>query len=135
MGSALSRCTPRSSRGGGLSETGQRMLDRQPNWLIQPSRWRPQTCDHQPVRYRTPTPYPKEGRKRIDEHLHTGKTHAPEKTLIIVAPVVVSHVEVVTPLRKHTALPPHQPHLRNQQAPLTITWEVSPRLHRFERVP
>jgi hypothetical protein len=136
MGSAFSRCTSRNSGGAGsaFSEIGQRILDRQPNWLTPPTRWRSQTCPHQPVRYRTPTPYPKEDRKRIEEPTEAASIHVPEKALIIETPVV-SHFEVANRYRKHTPMQLHKPQLQKPQAAVTITWEVSPRLNRFERVP
>jgi hypothetical protein len=137
MGSALSRCTSRNSGGAaasGLSEIGQKILDRQPNWLITPTRWRSQTCTHQPVRYRTPTPYPKDDRKPLDEHPESTTLHVPEKAVIIETPVM-SHVEVANPPRKHRlTTQPFKPLVQKPPAAVTITWEVAPRLNRFERV-
>ncbi|KAK4183542.1 hypothetical protein QBC35DRAFT_393649 [Podospora australis] len=130
MGSAVSRCNSKnSSTTSSFSEIGQKVLDKQPNWLVTPSRWRSSHhCSHQPVRYRTPTPYPKDDRKRCDD------LHLPEKTLIIEAPVA-THIEVASPApHKH----PHQglqsPPKQQIQA-VTITWEQHhPRLNRFERI-
>ncbi|GAB1317845.1 hypothetical protein MFIFM68171_08055 [Madurella fahalii] len=132
MGSAISRCTTRNSGAtSGLAEIGQKILDRQPNWLITPTRWRSQTCAHQPVRYRTPTPYPKDDRKRLEESAHV---HMPEKAVIIETPVV-SHLELAEPPHKQAPMRPHIPHVQLPQPALTITWELHPRLNRFERVP
>jgi hypothetical protein len=122
---------------------GQKVLDRQPNWLVPPTRWRAQACDHQPVRYRTPTPYPKEDRKRMKEPSHATRPatrsatiHIPEKTLLIETPVV-SHVEVAQPYRKQAGMQPLMTTIptQNPQAALKITWDMSPRRNRFERVP
>ncbi|KAK4097116.1 hypothetical protein N658DRAFT_434656 [Parathielavia hyrcaniae] len=136
MGSAFSRCTSRHSgtSGSGVSELGQRIIDRQPNWLIPPTRWQSQTCTHQPVRHRTPTPYPKDDRKRIEEPAKTASIHVPDKALVIESPVV-SHVEVASRCRKRAATQPFKANVQKPQAALTITWEVSPRVNRFERVP
>ncbi|KAK4641706.1 hypothetical protein QC761_512690 [Podospora bellae-mahoneyi] len=134
MGSAISRCNSNSrsnshghGTGPGISEMGQKIFERQPNWLTPPSKWRSHHCSHQPVRYRTPTPYPKDDRKRCDYTL----LH--EKNMIIETPVA-DHIEVKKPSQKHPAMM-HSRH--GQQLPpnstLTITWESHPRLNRFER--
>ncbi len=142
MGSALSRCASTSRNSGAAAsgvaraDMGQRILDRQPNWLIPPARWRPQTCTHQPVRYRTPTPYPKEDRKRLDEDAQPGGTvHVPEKAVVVETPVASHHEVVANPPRKQhkPATRPPKPLLQKPPAVMTITWEVSPRLNRFER--
>ncbi|KAK4099176.1 hypothetical protein N658DRAFT_430505 [Parathielavia hyrcaniae] len=140
MGSAFSRCTSSNSGGPGtgFSEIGQKILDRQPNWLVPPTRWQSQTCIHQPVRYRTPTPYPKDVRKRIQEPADTVTIHVPEKALTIdmeEAPVV-SHFEVANPYRNtHPPKQPFKSQVQKPQAALTVTWGLAPRLNRFERVP
>jgi hypothetical protein len=142
MGSALSRCTSRSSGGAssGISEMGQKIFDKQPNWIIPPARWRTQPCNQHPVRYRTPTPYPKDDRKRVEEPTSAAIVVVPEKPFVLETPAV-SHVEVVTPHRKHAITQPRsahghprRPHAQNPQTPVTITWEMAPRLNRFERV-
>ncbi|KAK4122007.1 hypothetical protein N657DRAFT_635448 [Parathielavia appendiculata] len=129
-------CTSRNSgaAGSGFSDIGQKILDRQPNWLIPPTRWRPQTFTHQPIRYRTPTPYPKDDRKRMEEPAETASIHVPEKALIIETPVV-NHFEMANLYRKHTCAQPFKPQVQKPQAALTISWELAPRLNRFERVP
>lgn len=136
MGSALSRCTSRNSPGAattGFSEMGQKILDRQPNWLIPPSKWRSQACSHRPVRYRTPTPYPKDDRKPLEDDVtRSCAVHIPEKALIIETPVVIHH-EVHCSEKPLALAQPPKPRLEKPQAPLAITWEVSPRLNRFER--
>ncbi len=142
MGSALSRCATTSRNSGAAksgfarAEMGQKILDRQPNWLIPPAKWRPQTCTHQPVRYRTPTPYPKEDRKRLDEHGQlAGTLHVPEKAIVLETPVT-SHHEVAANAHRKQHKPvtrPPKPLLQKPPAAMTITWEVSPRLNRFER--
>ena len=135
MGSALSRCTSRGAGAApsGLSEMGQKILDRQPNWIIPPARWRTQTCNQHPVRYRTPTPYPKEDRKRMEEPASAATVVVPEKAFVLES-AAVSHVEVVSTPRKHSMIQQRRPHAQAPQGPLTITWEMSPRLNRFERV-
>ncbi|KAH6623324.1 hypothetical protein F5144DRAFT_496836 [Chaetomium tenue] len=134
MGSALSRCTSRSSGAApsGLSEMGQKILDRQPNWIIPPARWRTQTCSEHPVRYRTPTPYPKEDRKRMEEPASNATVVVPEKAFVLESSTV-SHVEVVSTPHKHGIVQQRRPHAQAPQT-LKITWEMSPRLNRFERV-
>ncbi|KAK4166930.1 hypothetical protein QBC43DRAFT_312652 [Cladorrhinum sp. PSN259] len=123
MGSAVSRCNGRhSGTTTGLSEIGQKILDRQPNWLVTPSKWRSHHSEHHPVRYRTPTPYPKDHRKRLlDDSIENGN----EKILIIETPTV-HHVDV--------AAAPHSQHIKFPSSTITITWESHPRrLNRFER--
>ncbi|KAK4132691.1 hypothetical protein BT67DRAFT_75739 [Trichocladium antarcticum] len=135
MGSALSRCSSRNSTNPppGLGERGQKMFDRQPNWLVPPSRWR-RHGTHQPVRYRTPTPYPKDGRKQLGDDQLVG-SHIPEKIPVIETPVV-SHLGVAEqPRKRRPNRHPAQSSVQRPQAPLKITWEQSPRLNRFERVP
>ncbi len=137
MGSTLSRCTSRNSPGAatsGFSEMGQKILDRQPNWLIPPTKWRSQACSHRPVRYRTPTPYPKDDRKRLEDDgaARTCTVHIPEKALIIETPVV-SHLEMHCEKPLAVVQPPSKPRLEKPHSPLAITWDVSPRLNRFER--
>ncbi|KAK4463546.1 hypothetical protein QBC42DRAFT_250457 [Cladorrhinum samala] len=131
MGSAISRCNSRHSDAtAGLSDVGQKVFKRQPNWLVTPSKWRSHQCDHQPVRYRTPTPYPKDDRKRIDDHN--------EKVLIIETPTI-HRVELGRGLPSEkvpvTSLKPHNnPHMKFPTSTVTITWECHPRrLNRFER--
>ncbi|KAK4203471.1 hypothetical protein QBC40DRAFT_24292 [Triangularia verruculosa] len=128
MGSSISRCNSKNSGSAlGISEAGQKMFDRQPNWLTPPSKWRSHHCSHQPVRYRTPTPYPKDDRKRCDDAvLH-------EKNMIIEAPVV-DHIEIRKPSQKRPPMA-HSRHHGQQftNNTLTITWECHPRLNRFER--
>ncbi|KAJ4291365.1 hypothetical protein N0V88_006374 [Collariella sp. IMI 366227] len=119
MGSALSR---------------QNILDKQPNWLVPPSRWRPHRCSHPPVRYRTPTPYPKEDRKRVEEHIQTTYVPVSEKAIVIEIPVA-SHVEVAGHPRRRKPAQQRKALVENQQPGRTVTWEPSPRLNRFERVP
>ncbi|KAK0663442.1 hypothetical protein QBC41DRAFT_26311 [Cercophora samala] len=130
MGSSISRCNSKSNghgTGPGISEVGQKIFERQPNWLTPPSKWRSHHCSHQPVRYRTPTPYPKDDRKRCNDVVVLN-----EKNMIIETPVV-DHIEVQKPSQKR---PPmvhsHRGH-RLPSTPLTITWESHPRLNRFER--
>jgi hypothetical protein len=62
--------------------------------------------------------------------------HIPEKTLLIETPVV-SHVEVAQPYRKQAGMQPLMATIpaQNPQAALKITWDMSPRRNRFERVP
>ncbi|KAK3292967.1 uncharacterized protein B0H64DRAFT_444277 [Chaetomium fimeti] len=107
---------------------GEKIFDRQPNWIIPPAR----SCNQHPVRYRTPTPYPKDDRKRVAEPASAAIVVVPEKAFVVEAPVV-SHVEA-TGIRKHRIMKPWKPHAHNPQTPVTITWEMSPRLNRFERV-
>ncbi|KAK3385527.1 hypothetical protein B0H63DRAFT_522857 [Podospora didyma] len=132
MGSAMSRCTNRNARPAtGLAEIGQKMLDRQPNWLIPPSRWRTSNPDHQPVRYRTPTPYPKEDRRCLDDDLR----NIAEKAAIIEGAPSTQHIEVAQPPRKQPSMQSHSPHIQfPQPTAITITWERHPRQNRFERI-
>ena len=62
--------------------------------------------------------------------------HMPEKALLIETPVV-SHVEVAQPYRKQAGTQPLMTTIPGQhpQAALKITWDMSPRQNRFERVP
>ncbi|KAK3312792.1 hypothetical protein B0H66DRAFT_380774 [Apodospora peruviana] len=139
MGAAMSRCTNRGSTSRnstsathhGFAEISQRILDRQPNWLVPPSKWISDTSSHHhhTQRYRTPTPYPKDDRKKLEEVIHI-----PEKAAILESDCcyspVVKHLEGA-PLQKsstHIQLPPQA------AAAVTITWESHPRVNRFERV-
>ncbi|KAK4235391.1 hypothetical protein C8A03DRAFT_17870 [Achaetomium macrosporum] len=136
MGSALSRCKSRASSDAtsGFSEIGQTFLDRQPNWLVPPARCRLQHCPHQPVRYRTPTPYPKGDRKRIEEHSNTSTTPVSGKTVFVDTPVV-RHIEFAArPPRRNTPIHPQQPRVQKPPSTPRISWDLSPRLNRFERV-
>lgn len=93
-------------------------------------------CNPNPVRYRTPTPYPKEDRKRLEDtpndtaSVHVGET---EKVVVIEAPAV-QHIEVRKPFRKNSQFPIPKPSVHEPRGPITISWESSPRLNRFERV-
>jgi hypothetical protein len=112
---------------------GQKILDRQPNWLIPPARWRTQPSNQHPVRYRTPTPYPKDDRKPMPEPAQVTTIKAPEKAFVL-GTAAASHVEVINPQRKRTLMHPRKPLVQAPPQPaLKITWEVSPRLNRFER--
>jgi hypothetical protein len=73
----------------------------------------------------------------MEEPAHaTGPAHIPEKALFIET-AVVSHVEVAQPHRKQAGMQPLMTTIQaqNPQASLKITWDMSPRLNRFERVP
>jgi hypothetical protein len=133
MGSAISRCSSRNSASppSGFAERGQKVLDRQPNWLVPPSRWRSHPCPHHPVRYRTPTPYPKDDRKRLEGDQHA-RTRLSEKAVIIET-AVVNRLEVTEPPFKGKPNHPALSRIRHPQTALKITWERSPRLNRFER--
>lgn len=137
MGAALSRCTSKnsSSSSSGLSDVSQRVFEKQPNWLNAPSRWR-MHCNPNPVRYRTPTPYPKEDRKRLEDttdETATVQAVETEKVAVIEAPVV-HHIEVRKPYRRHPQFQAPRPSVHEPRGPISITWESSPRLNRFERV-
>ncbi|KAK0712737.1 hypothetical protein B0T26DRAFT_344293 [Lasiosphaeria miniovina] len=136
MGMTLSRCSSRHARPGSrFSGLDEKILERQPNWLVPPSRWRQSDPDHHPVRYRTPTPYPKEDRRRLGDHIDIS-----EKAAVIEA---ASHrrdtdtdtLGVQHPAAMH-ARSPHN-HIRFPQlspAAITITWKQHrPRRNRFER--
>lgn len=117
----------------GLPEVEQRMLDKQPNWLVPPTRWRLRHWGHQPTRYRTPTPYPKDDRKRLDDE-DPIPTNISEK-MAFVENSMASHVKMVQPRRKHKHLQPHNPpSIQHPHGTFAIAWERSPRLNRFERV-
>ncbi|KAK1753220.1 hypothetical protein QBC47DRAFT_54104 [Echria macrotheca] len=139
MGSAFSRCST-SLKGnsnmlpcGPELEIGQRILENQPNWLTTPSRWRSKTPSHQPVRYRTPTPYPKDDRRPLPD---VEVVHLSEKKDIVEThtPASARHIEVVEPPRRHKPMSSNIPRLQLPPAVLTITWEQHPRRNRFERV-
>jgi hypothetical protein len=58
---------------------------------------------------------------------------APEKAFVL-GTAAASHVEVINPQRKRTLMHPRKPLVQAPPQPaLKITWEVSPRLNRFER--
>jgi len=151
MGSAMSRCTNNRNSGcvhPGFNDLGQRILEKQPNWLVAPSRWRSRSNSntHQPVRYRTPTPYPKDDRKPLVEE---ESTMIQEKATIAEKPVikhvellhhprhgygqVVQHPRSTKPTTKPSQASPEKKGMAHQVT--TITWEVHPRLNRFERAP
>ncbi|KAL2174877.1 uncharacterized protein P884DRAFT_279804 [Thermothelomyces heterothallicus CBS 202.75] len=138
MGSALSRCTSRSPgrspSGLSVPDIGQKTLDRQPNWLIPPARWRTKAVNQQPVRYRTPTPYPKKHRKpMVDSTENVDGSFIREKASIFEAPAV-SHLDMRSNHRRQSLAESRNPNAQKPQPALRITWEVSPRLNRFERV-
>lgn len=141
MGSAMSRCTDRNTNGNGhthhgFTEISQMILERQPNWLVTPSRWRSGNPAHHSARYRTPTPYPKDDRRRLEEVIHI-----PEKTAVIEAHSTpeVKHIEVsqvtTRPPRQQRSMHSNLPHIQLPPAAVSITWETShTRVNRFERV-
>jgi len=137
MGAAISRCTSRNSGvTTSLSDIGQKILDSQPNWLSTPSRWRARSCSHRPVRYRTPTPYPKDDRQRLPEPQQAHVSPA-EKPVIIETHTTpdTRHIEVVEPPKRFRLL--HQsaiPDIQLPPAALSITFEHHPRRNRFERI-
>ncbi|KAL2151143.1 hypothetical protein VTH82DRAFT_6241 [Thermothelomyces myriococcoides] len=139
MGSRLSRCTSkspgRSPSGLSVPDTEQKFLDRQPNWLIAPARWRTKSVNQQSVRYRTPTPYPKNDRKRMVDSTEKADGFIREKASVFESPAL-SHLDMVNnPRRRNLAESGNpDPHAQRPQSTLRITWEVSPRLNRFERV-
>ncbi|AEO68256.1 d7d68b24-58d7-417d-b453-a070ceaddc99 [Thermothielavioides terrestris] len=135
MGSALSACTSRNNTGAsGFPEITQRVFDRQPNWIVPPTRCH-QRDNHHPARYRTPTPYPKQDRKRLQDgpdkslttHYNTGKAMVMER------PAVRRIQDAARLPRKPTLRSPPTPHSPHPQSPITITWDVAPRRNRFER--
>ncbi|KAK4217482.1 hypothetical protein QBC37DRAFT_46407 [Rhypophila decipiens] len=139
MGSAMSRCTNANKNATGhthhsFTEISQMFLERQPNWLVTPSRWRPSSSSaHHSARYRTPTPYPKDDRKRLEEVIHI-----PEKPTVIEAhsTPVVTHIEVTTkPPRQQKSMDSDIPHIQLPPSALSISWDTNnPRVNRFERV-
>ncbi|KAK5662671.1 hypothetical protein OQA88_8587 [Cercophora sp. LCS_1] len=137
MGSAISRCTTRNDGAStsGFGDIGQKILDSQPNWLITPSRWRSRHCDHQPVRYRTPTPYPKDDRRPLPQpqQVHINLS---EKPLIIETQTVAStrHIEVIEPPKRQRPMQSNLPHIQLPPAAISITWEHHSRRNRFERI-
>jgi len=134
MGAAISRCTTRNARNSGpnLSEIGQRILDSQPNWLITPSRWRSRSSSRHPVRYRTPTPYPKDDRRPLPQ---LQEVHLSEKaTVIETHSSSARHIEVVEPPKRQQPMQSNIPHIQLPPAAVTITWERHPRRNRFERI-
>lgn len=146
MGTAISRCTTTRNNAGmttNLTDIGQKILDNQPNWLSTPSKWRPRNCTHRPVRYRTPTPYPKDDRQRMPEpqasQVQT-ETTATEKPVVIetyaTAPST-KHIQVVEPpKRSHHPLSNVStlPDIQLPPAALSITFDRHPRRNRFERI-
>lgn len=139
MGSAMSRCTNANRNTAGhthhsFSEISQMILERQPNWLVTPSRWRSSgsSAPHS-ARYRTPTPYPKDDRRRLEEVIHI-----PEKAAVIEAQStpVIQHIEVTTkPPRQHMSMHSDIPHIQLPPSAISISWEIDhPRVNRFERV-
>jgi hypothetical protein len=72
----------------------------------------------------------------MEEPAHATKPATSEKALLIET-AVVSHVEVAQPHRKQAGMEPlimKTIPAQNPQASLKITWDMSPRLNRFERV-
>ncbi|KAK4445607.1 hypothetical protein QBC34DRAFT_306591 [Podospora aff. communis PSN243] len=143
MGAAISRCTNRNTAPGvtaSLSDIGQKILDNQPNWLSTPARWRPKTCNHNPIRYRTPTPYPKDDRQRMPDPPQTAASHAQpevsEKPIVIETYTSTRHIEVIEPPKRnrHPLSIPSPPEMQLPPAALTITFERHPRRNRFERI-
>lgn len=68
----------------------------------------------------------------MEEPASAATVVVPEKAFVLESSAV-SHVEVVSTSRKHSIMQQRQPHAQAPQTPLTITWEMSPRLNRFER--
>ncbi|KAK0648980.1 hypothetical protein B0T16DRAFT_124427 [Cercophora newfieldiana] len=143
MGAAISRCTNRNTGPGvttSLADIGQKILDNQPNWLSTPARWRPKTCSHQPVRYRTPTPYPKDDRQRMPEPVEPAscvKSGTPEKPIVIETHTSARHIEVVEPPKRNLRHPLAMSSIPDIQLPpaaLTITFDRHSRRNRFERI-
>lgn len=139
MGSAMSRCTNANKSTTGhthhsFAEISQMILERQPNWLVTPSRWRSSgSSGPQSARYRTPTPYPKDDRKRLEEVIHI-----PEKAAVIEArsTPIVRPIEVTTkPPRQQKSMNSDIPHIQLPPSAISISWEINhPRVNRFERV-
>ncbi|KAK0609990.1 hypothetical protein B0T17DRAFT_124388 [Bombardia bombarda] len=136
MGSAMSRCTTKNTHATpGFSEASQRFLEKQPNWLVPPSRWRSRSSTHHSPRYRTPTPYPKDDRQKVTED---DIINISEKAAII----DTTHIEVAeAPLRRGCRQQQHkykplqsQPLPQSHPAAVTITWDRHPRQNRFDRI-
>ncbi|KAL2119110.1 hypothetical protein VTJ04DRAFT_6070 [Mycothermus thermophilus] len=142
MGSALSRCSSRDSgrTTGGLSDIGQKFLDRQPNWLNPPSKWpfSHHASSRQPTRYRAPTPYPTDDRKPLEEPPKVVSLHIPEKAIVNIETTSASHIEHAQQQHRKPASLTNTPKSivagRKPVGAVSITWDVSPRLNRFERV-
>ncbi|KAK3689409.1 hypothetical protein B0T22DRAFT_480622 [Podospora appendiculata] len=110
MGSAMSRCAPRSTHVAPFSDIHRsQFLDRQPNWLVTPSRWRSQSSTNHSARYRTPTPYPKGDRQPLRDEIN-----------------VSEKASAVADAQK--------PGIQRQPAVVEISWEHHSRLNRFERI-
>jgi hypothetical protein len=147
MGAAISRCTNRDTGvSANLADIGQRILDNQPNWLTTPSKWRPRTCNHRPIRYRTPTPYPKDDRRPLPDQVATEPAQtAPittsassEKPIILETSYHAPsrHITVIEP-PKHLRHPLSNSNISEIQLPpaaLSITYDHHPRRNRFERI-
>ncbi|KAL2163287.1 hypothetical protein VTH06DRAFT_5343 [Thermothelomyces fergusii] len=139
MGSTLSRCTSKNSGHSrapsslSIPDSGQKFLDRQPNWLVTPARWRSKTASQQPLRYRTPTPYPKNDRKPMADSTETVDGLIREKTSTFAAPPM-SHLDMPNSRCRQDLGESCNPRIQKQQPALRITFEVSPRLNRFERI-
>lgn len=68
----------------------------------------------------------------MEEPASNATVVVPEKAFVLESSTV-SHVEVVSTPHKHSIVQPRRPHTQAPQT-LKITWEMSPRLNRFERV-
>ncbi|EGS22343.1 uncharacterized protein CTHT_0018670 [Thermochaetoides thermophila DSM 1495] len=136
MGSAISRCASRGSSRLASDYDDEKILGRQPNWLVPPALWRSRskTSSGQPVRYRTPTPYPKGDRKPLPHEPQHVRIHIQEKTASTIVTPVVNHLEVAS-AGKHSRKPQQTSRSIRQPSNITITWEspVTGRLNRFER--
>ncbi|KAK3317654.1 hypothetical protein B0T19DRAFT_435351 [Cercophora scortea] len=139
MGSAMSRCAPRSTHVAPFSDIHRsQFLDRQPNWLVTPSSWRSRSSTSHSARYRTPTPYPKGDRQPLRDEINIS-----EKTAAVVDAQKpdIRHVEVVTAAaaepprsKQHIQIQATRPQIQRQPSVITITWEPHSRLNRFERI-
>jgi len=160
MGATTSKCNAKNtSPTPNFTEISQRLLEKQPNWLVTPTKWRSHDCSHQPVRYRTPTPYPKDDRRRLPagdyihhsrskrhhHHHHQQQQHLSEKTMVVIVgespkssyTPAVKHIEIAEPLDRKREVNLDIPPLTLPPAAVpTITWESqSPsRQNRFERI-
>jgi hypothetical protein len=142
MGAAISRCTCRAKQAtpAVLTDTNQQILERQPNWLVTPSRWGQRRSSAQSVRYRTPTPYPKSDRRPLEApaaavvHDLT-KDPTKENEEMVEMWLDIADLE---PLSRQSAIvstPPVSipPPAVTAIHPSHVTWEGPSRRNRFER--
>ncbi|KAK3935317.1 hypothetical protein QBC46DRAFT_272052 [Diplogelasinospora grovesii] len=138
MGAAISRCTCRAKQAtpAVLTDINQQILERQPNWLVTPSRWRQSRSSARSVRYRTPTPYPKTGRRPLEApaaavvHDLTKENEEMVEMCLDIADLEPLSRQSATVSTPPVSIPPPAVTAIH---PSHVTWEGPSRRNRFER--